>query len=458
VAGAVRGRAQLTGGTMTKRPPLPEFPKGVRVAYWVQQGLMHLALPLIPLLLLWRGRREPGHLRGWADRFGFGPVGPKGAVWIYAASLGETRAASPLIRRLRADGIPVILSHLSPAGLQEGWRLFPDDAGIIHRYVPIDVFWAVRLFLHRAQPRLGIVLEIEIWPAMLIEAHRAAMPMVMANGNLVEQSLARQSGLRRPLLALYQGFSHIFTRTEAFRDRYSSLGVAPERVSVVGEMKYDQWIDPRHPAMGQTLRKAWDADQVLMIASSVKDEEPALLAMVQALLRQMPRLGVLWVPRSAQRFDSAMEMLTSAGVATLRRSCLAADMAGKVPMGTRVIVGDSLGEMNAYYPMADLVFVGASLVDHGGHNIMEPMAFGKPVVMGPSTYGIAFAAEPAARAGAFESLPDAHALQARIAALLADGTALDAMGKAALAFATQQTGAADRTYAGLKPLIAPTQH
>lgn len=458
MAGALCGRAQLTGGLMTKRPPLPEYPKGVRAAYWVQQVLMHLALPLITLLLLWRGRREPGHLRGWADRLGFGPVGPKGAVWIYAASLGETRAASPLIRRLRADGIPVILSHLSPAGMQEGWRLFPEDAGITHRYVPIDLFWAVRLFLRRAKPRLGIVLEIEIWPAMLVEAHRTGVPMVMANGNLLARSLARQSGLRRPLLKLYQTFTHIFTRTEDFRDRYLSLGVAPDRISVVGEMKYDQWIDPRHPVMGQALRASWDVRQVLMIASSVKDEEPALMAMVQSLLDHHPELGVLWVPRSAQRFDPVAEMLASAGVPCQRRSTLGEEMGGRVPTGTRVILGDSLGEMNAYYPVADLVFVGASLVDHGGHNIMEPMAFGKAVVMGPSTFGIAFAAEPAARAGAFESLADAAALQTRIAALLADGRTLDAMGKAALAFAHQQTGAADRTYAGLKPLIAPTQH
>ena len=443
---------------MTDKPALPEFPKGLRLAYWIQQVLIHLALPLIVVLLIWRGRREPGHLRGWADRIGLGPVGPPGAVWIYAASLGETRAASPLIQRLRADGVAVILSHLSPAGMQEGWRLFPDDPGITHRYMPIDLFWAVRLFLRRAQPRLGIVLEIEIWPAMLHEAHLAGVPMVMANGNLLQRSLARQSGLRRHLLALYQSFSHIFTRTEAFRDRYLSLGVPPERISVVGEMKYDQWINPTHPAMGQSLRSAWDAAQVLMIASSVKDEEPTLLAMVEALLRENPDLGVLWVPRSPQRFDPLAEALVLAGVTCLRRSALGPDMAGVVPAGTRVILGDSLGEMNAYYPMADLVFVGASLVDHGGHNIMEPMAFGKPVVMGSSTFGIAFAAEPAARAGAFESLPDAGALQARIAALLADNATRHAMGRAAGAFASQQTGAAARTYQGLKPLIRAAQH
>ena len=443
---------------MTGPLPQTDFPKGVRPAYWAQQVLMHLALPLIAVLLIWRGRREPGHLRGLKDRIGLGPVGPKGAVWIYAASLGETRAASPLIRRLRADGVAVILSHLSPAGMQEGWRLFPDDPGITHRYMPLDLFWAVRLFLRRAQPRLGIVLEIEIWPAMLREAHLAGVPMVMANGNLLERSIARQRGLRKHLLALYQSFTHIFTRTDAFRDRYLSLGVDPKRISVVGEMKYDQWIDPKHPVMGRSLRAAWDVAQVLMIASSVKDEEPALLAMVQALLHDRPGLGLVWVPRSPQRFDPLAETLATAGITCLRRSALGPEMTGDVPPGTRVILGDSLGEMNAYYPMADLVFVGASLVDHGGHNIMEPMAFGKPVVMGPSTFGIAFAAEPAALAGAFESLPDVGALQARIATLLEDGALRDAMGKAALTFARQQTGAAERTYAGLKPLIQTAQH
>ncbi len=437
---------------------LPEFPKGLGPAYWAQQTLMHLALPLIILLLVWRGRREPGHLRGWSDRLGFGPVGPEGAVWIYAASLGETRAASPLIRRLRADGVSVILSHISPAGMEEGWRLFPDDPGITHRYTPIDLFWAVRRFLRRAKPLLGIVLEIEIWPAMLREAHLAGVPMVMANGNLLDRSLTRQKGLRRHLLSLYKSFTHIFTRTEAFRDRYLSLGVDPERISVVGEMKYDQWIDPKHPAMGRSLRKGWDAQQVLLIASSVKDEEAPLLAMVQALLRDLPGLGVLWVPRSPQRFDPLAKTLVAAGISCLPRSALGPDMVGEIPTGTRVILGDSLGEMNAYYPVADLVFVGASLVDHGGHNIMEPMAFGKPVLMGPSTFGIAFAAEPATHAGAFESLANVQALQARIAILLKDGETLDAMGMAARAFTRLHTGSADRTYQGLKPLIRAAQH
>lgn len=414
---------------------------------------MHLALPLIALLLLWRGVREPGHWRGVGDRFGLGLTGPKGAIWVYAASLGETRAASPLIAAARAAGHPVLLTHLSPAGLAEGWRLFPDDPGITHRYMPIDLFWAVRLFLARAQPRIGVVMEIEIWPAMLFGARRARVPMVMANGNLLERSMGGMRGPRRHLMRLYTEFAHIFTRTNAYRDRYLAVGVDPARLSVVGEMKYDQWIDPSQPLRGHALRDGWAVGKVLMIASSVQDEEPPLLAMVQALLDAHPDLGVLWVPRSAQRFDPLARALGAAGLPTLRRSTLGADLSGRIAAGTRILLGDSLGEMNIYYPMADLVFVGASLVDHGGHNIMEPMAHGKPVVMGPSTYGIAFAAEPAAQAGAFESLADVTALGQRIGTLLTDTPRRTAMGKAAARFASAQTGAAARTWAGIAALL-----
>jgi 3-deoxy-D-manno-octulosonic-acid transferase len=434
--------------------PKPRHPVSMWLHYGALQLLMHVLLPFGLILLAYRGIREPAHLRGIAERFGFGPIGPKGAVWVYAASLGETRAASALIKRLRAEGHAVLLCHLSPAGLAEGWRLFPHDPGITHRYMPVDLFWAVRFFLRRANPVLGIVLEIEIWPAMLLEARRAAVPMVLANGNLLENSMSRQKGLRKHLMRLYAEFAHIFTRDAGYRDRYLRAGVAPARISVVGELKYDQWIEPQHPLWGGALRDRWGAKRILMIASSVKDEEPALIAMVQALLGVDPGLGVLWVPRSPQRFGPLGE-LVDAGFAPVYRSMLGPRMEGQFAPDARVVLGDSIGEMNAYYAMADLVFVGASLVDHGGHNIMEPMAMGKPVVMGPSIFGIAFAAIPAAEAGAFESLPDAAALQMRIMELFSNPAALQEMAQRATDFAADKTGAADRTIKGLKSFLPP---
>lgn len=425
------------------------LPADTRAVYGAAQVLAHLALPLVAILLLWRGVREPGHLRNLSHRFGLGPVGPRGAVWIYAASVGEVRAASPLIRRLMAGGEAVMVTYLSPAGLAEGRRLFP--AGVTHRFMPIDLFWAVRLFLARARPRLGIVMEIEIWPAMLIEAARAGVPMMMANGNLLEQSFG--GGLRKHLLRLYWLFARVFTRTEEYRQRYLKVGVPAERIEVVGELKSDQWIDPAHPATGARLRAAWPgAARVLMIASSVKDEEAALMEMVQALLARDPGLAVLWVPRSPQRFGPVAEALAAAGLSVARRSSLGADFGGPVP-SVRVLVGDSIGEMNVYYAMADLVFVGGSLHTHGGHNVLEPMALGRPVIMGPSTYGVDFAAKPAARVGALEILPDTGAIGARVTELLADPATLAAKGRAARQFSEAQGGAAEAIFRGLAPWL-----
>lgn len=429
-----------------------------RVVYVLEQVIAHLLVPFLFLLMLLRSRKEPAHLQNLSHRFGFGAVEQNGAVWIYAASLGETRAASSLIRRLRAEGFKVLLTHQSPAGFAEGARLFAKDSGIQQCYIPFDLFWAVRIFLRRFQPVALVVLEIEIWPAMLIETARKGMPIVMANGNLLEKSIGNGRGVRRHLLTLYHLFSHIFTRTDDYRDRYLRIGVDSARLSVVGDMKFDQLIDPIHLLMAENVRSNLPgAERVLMIASSVEPEETLLVPMVARLLSKDSGLRVIWAPRSPQRFQSVSDALSSLGINTTLRSTLGPEMSAPMPQ-TQVLVGDSTGEMNAYYSVADLVFVGASLVDHGGHNIIEPMMLGRPVVMGPSTFGIDFAAVPAGRAGAFESLPNAVYLEARIIELLADPATLARMADAAVGFTIDKTGAADKTFLGLLTLLgSPTE-
>ena len=226
-------------------------------------------------------------------------------------------------------------------------------------------------------------------------------------------------------------------------------------MSVVGEMKYDQLIDPAHLRMAKTLRANFVlGERFLMIASSVEAEENLLLPMVERLIAQDSGLRVLWAPRSPQRFQTVANELRSKGIAVSLRSSLGREMDAPFPQ-TQVLVGDSTGEMNAFYPVADLVFVGASLVDHGGHNIIEPLVLGRPVVMGPSAYGIDFAAEPAGQAGAFESLQDAVALEERIVELLADPVALAKMSAASVAFTMDKTGAAERTFLVLHSLLSP---
>lgn len=387
------------------------LPKVTRLGYVVYQAVFHLALPLAFLLALVRARKEPAHLKHLSHRFGFGPTGPKNAIWIYAASLGEMNAAKPLVERFLEAGYPVLLAHLSPAGLAAGERLFGGNPNVTHRYMPLDSFVFVRWFLRRSKPLCGIVLEIEIWPAMLLEADRAKVPMYLANGNLLPDAMARLQTWKRHGLFLYRMFDHIFTRGDDYAQRYYELGVQRGDISITGDLRFDSPRDWHKIDAGRNMRLSWEAEFVFMIASSVKDEEDALLHMCKVLLARMPSMRILWVPRSPQRFGGVADKVALAGFRGLRRSLIG----GEVPPNTQIIIGDSTGEMDFYLGFADMVFVGASLVDHGGHNIIEPLTAGVPVVMGPSTFGIDFVASPAQDAGVFQKFDTPDEIAAHVA-------------------------------------------
>ncbi|RVV98977.1 glycosyltransferase [Mesobaculum littorinae] len=441
----------------TAQPPLrldlpPPPPLSLRLAHWAFQAAFHLALPLVLALILRRSTREPLYRRHLSHRFGGGPVAPRGAIWVFATSLGETRAVAPLVSRLLSQGHAVCLSHSSPAGLAEGRRLFP-DAAVTHRYAPFDLFWAVALFLRRQRPRLGLIVEAEIWPGQILVARAMGVPMVQVNGNLVARSVARDArragGVR---LKLLHQFRAILTKSPAYRDRYLAAGVAPERIALPGELKFDQPVPQAQ--RDAAARAGWrDGRPVLMIASSVADEEPALIALAAQLLSRPRSPRIVWAPRSPQRFDRLALALTAAGLQVARRSdTLAPDLSGDLP-GADILLGDSLGEMTFYYALSDMVFVGATLVPHGGHTVVEPLVLGRPVLTGPSIYGITFPSEEARDAGALVQARDAEDLAARIETLLDDPAALDDMTRRARGFAARHLGAAARSADLLAPLL-----
>ena len=426
--------------------PLPPTPLRLRVFNLVWQIFVHLMLPLALLHFLWKSRREPLYRRHFAHRFGVGPVGPKGSVWIFATSLGETRAIAPLIEMLLNEGHTVTLTHSSPAGLAEGHRLF-DDPRITHSYVPFDHFWSTLLFLARLRPCVGIVVEGEFWPGHLQIAGWMGVPMVHVNGNLNERSLRRGQGLGRIRFEILARFNAILTKSEGHKARYLKAGVPDERILIVGELKFDQKVDPVQLAIGENVKAAWAKDRpVFLIASSVEEEEADLLALVKGIsdLPTAPR--VIWAPRSPQRFDAVAEALSRAGQTVARRSELASanDLPGISPK-VDVIVGDSIGEMNVWYQASDLVFVGATLANKGGHNISEPLALGRPVILGPSIFGITFPAVDADRDGAVRILQNAGAMRREVTRLLSQPNELAEFTEAAASFARKHVGATDRT-------------
>jgi len=434
---------------MISKKKYQRLPLSTLLIYALYQTIFPFFIIYGLLIALKRSLKEPSHLKRLSDRFGLGPIGEKGAIWIYAASLGEMNAARPLVQVFLDNGHYILLTHLSPAGLEAGQKFFGDNPKVTHRYMPLDFFLLVRLFLLRARPSCGIVLEIETWPAMLVEADKLKLPMYLANGNLVALALKRLESWKRHSLYMYRLFNHIFTRSEEYVDRYRGTGVQLQDLTVIGDLKLENPRNPELIAKGQAWRKAWvDESFTLLIASSVQAEEEILIQSCIELFKKVPNMRVIWVPRSPQRFEALSKKIKNAGIVSTNRSKVFNDIS---PIN-RLLVGDSIGEMDLYLGMADIVFVGASFNNGGGHNIVEALSAGCPVVMGPSTHGIDEVAKDAASAGVFYSFAKPEEMTSFIIGISKSSQKLDQMRTASSTFCKMNVGASQLCYKVIKSL------
>lgn len=400
--------------------------------------LLHLASPAIFIRLAWRARRQPEYLAHVGERFGFcgqpAATAKNGLIWVHAVSVGETRAAQPLIEALLAEYPThrILLTGMTPTGRAAGQEVF--GTRVIQAYLPYDLPFAVNRFLRHFSPAFGLLMETEIWPNLLASARRHGVPVALVNARLSERSArgyGRFAALTRPAFASLAG---VAAQTAADAARLTALG-APA-VEVCGNLKFDVQPPAERLALGQTWRAALAGRAVWLAASTREGEEEMLLDAWQA--RTDGPLLVL-VPRHPQRFAEVAALLDRRGLRWRRRS------EGPPLAGTDVWLGDSMGEMAAYYALADLAFVGGSLAPLGGQNLIEAAACGCPVLVGPHTFNFLRATEDAIAAGAATRVADANELVATVNRLLGEKTGLAAMREACAAFAAAHRGATQRT-------------
>ncbi len=361
-------------------------------------------------------------------------------------SLGETRAAVPLVERLlRAyPETTLLLTHMTATGREAGRTLFGDR--IVQAWLPYDLPFAVRGFLKHYRPRAGIVMETELWPNLVAAMGDTSSPMFLVNARLSQRSAdgyARVPGLVRPMLAALSG---VAAQARADAERLAALG-APSPV-VTGNLKFDVAIPDAAMALGRELRVRFGDSRPVFVAGCTRDGEEAML--LDAIARQpLPDNTLLViVPRHPQRFAAVADLFGKRGLPFVRRSDNA-----PVPADVRVVLGDSMGEMAAYYVAADVVFVGGGLAPLGGHNLIEAIAAGKPTLIGPHMFNFAEAAANAVAAGAAVEVSNADALLVAAVELLRDPARRDAMQAAALAFHAAHGGAADRLWRWLAPQL-----
>jgi 3-deoxy-D-manno-octulosonic-acid transferase len=407
-----------------------------RLARSLYALLLRLALPLYLWRLWRRGAREPWYRRAWDERVGWyrRPVEP-GALWIHAVSLGETRAAVPLIEALREQqpGLRLLLTHGTATGRQAGKALL--HAGDLQAWLPYDMPGAARRFLRHFKPSIGVLMETEVWPSLMRETERLGVPMVLANARLSERSARRGRRLAALMHPAARRLTLVLAQTSDDGGRLRAAG-AP-RVMVGGNLKFDMTPSPGLLAQGRQWREA-SARPVVLAAVLREGEDAPLLELWRALPQPRPLLVI--VPRHPQRFDEVAAMIEAAGLTLARRR----SWTGTPPteaFQADVWLGDSMGEMPLYYALADVALLGGSFAELGGQNLIEAAACGCPLVMGPHTFNFQQAAALSLAARASMRVPD---LGAGVDAALALARDPDRKlwVQRALAFAASHRGAA----------------
>ncbi|MDP3194844.1 3-deoxy-D-manno-octulosonic acid transferase [Tabrizicola sp.] len=412
-------------------------------------ALWHLGLPFVLVYLWRRGRKDPDYTRHLGERFGRYPQRRPGAVWVHAVSLGEVRSAVPLIRSLLDRGETVVTTHFTPAGRREACKVFAAEIAVGRLaavWVPFETSWAYAGFFKAFQPRLGLVMEIEIWPRMIFASRTAGVPLYMCNAQYPTDSMIRDArfGIRPGLM---RGFAGAFVKSDLQAQRFASVGV--QNITVTGELRFDQPIPAAHLAAATALRPSLGPRRVIAFASVTEAEEALFLAAAREILSVRTPPVILFIPRAPERFGAVAKAMTDKGMLFSRRSqrfdrSFAA--LSQTPMD--VLLGDSLGEMYFYLGLADRVVVGGGFQPKGSHNIIEPLALKLPVLVGPQIQTIEYPAVEAIAAGV------CHQTSAeRLVRDVLDWP--DPSPQAISAFMAAHSGATARTLAAIVPLLRP---
>jgi 3-deoxy-D-manno-octulosonic-acid transferase len=416
-------------------------------------ALFYLGLPLVAIRLWLRARKAPAYARRIGERFACGmPALQPGGIWVHAVSVGESIAAAPMIRALlqRYPQLPITVTCMTPTGSERIQALFANEPRIQHCYLPYDLPCAAARFLDRAQPKLAVIMETELWPNHIHQCAMRGIPVALANGRLSERSArgyGRFSKLTAPMLAEMSFFA---VQTEAEAQRFRDLGARPETVEVTGSIKFDLTIDAQLLQRAHALRGQWQALErpVWIAASTHEGEDEVVLSAHRRLLANYPNALLILVPRHPERFNAVFELCQREGFATVRRST-----AANVAADTSVLLGDTMGELLFLYALADSAFVGGSLVANGGHNLLEPAALAKPVISGPHLFNFLDIAAQLREAGALAEVDDAEGLAVEVQRLFELPRDAQRMAEAGLAVMRRNQGALQRLLDGLGRLI-----
>ncbi len=406
--------------------------------------LIYLASPLVLYLTFRPQRGKPGYGRRWAELLGFVPrqTGPA-PLWIHTVSVGETLAASPLIRELRAryPDLPLLITTTTRTGADQVAKL---GDGVRHLYAPLDYPGTVARFLRRTQPRGLVIMETELWPNWLAACRRRSLPVVVMNARLSERSCQRYQKVRSLVAGMAKALTRVLCQHREDAARFARLGLQPAQIQVTGSLKFDIRLDATLVAAGEQARRQLGGRPVWLAASTHPGEDEQLLTLLPALRARYPDSLLILVPRHPVRFDPVAKLCRDAGWALARRS-----LGEAITAETAIYLADTMGEMPLLLQMSDVTFLGGSLVPVGGHNLLEPASLGKPTLIGPHSFNFSDVTRQLCDQNACIQVADVAALGAELGELLGDTPRCQEMGMRGFDVVAANQGAQAQTLAAL---------
>jgi 3-deoxy-D-manno-octulosonic-acid transferase len=431
-----------------------------RLTMGLYQLFWYLALPLALGRLLWKGRLQQGYREHINERLGMSwPIsGAVPRIWVHAVSVGETRAAAPLIDALIQSGEKILLTHMTPTGRDTGRQLFANHIAsgqLVQSYLPYDIHWAVNSFYRYFSIKVGLIMETEVWPSLILSARQKSLPVILINARLSERSARRVSRFSNFAQLIYQSFTKILAQTSLDAKRYGSLGLS--NVLVTGNLKFDFMPNAKQLEHALALKKKLTQQIQIVCAASTRDgEEPLIIEAWQELLKTKEKPNdfcLIIVPRHPQRFDDVFAQLQSNFPKVLRRSRLSDQEFVEIVNHGGVVLGDSMGEMSFYYALSDIVIMGGSLLPLGGQNFIEACALGRPIVLGEHTFNFQQASADVIDARAAIRITDVGDLAKAMDLLLTNPQVKEDMSTNALDFANQHTGATKKIVAVIQQTL-----
>ena len=411
----------------------------MRILYSI---ILYLSVPLALLRLVWRSRAKSACLKRMPERFGFasGLCAARPVIWIHAVSVGEVHAAAALVVRLREDypGHQLLLTTTTETGAGQVARLFADE--VVHRYLPFDLPGSAARFLRAVRPRMLALMETEIWPNMLHYCRRYGVPAVLINARLSSRSYRGYLRFRGLFTTALQALDHVAAQSDQDAQRFLSLGVASDRVSMSGNLKFDITPDAQRTRRAQALRQSFGAGRpVWMAASTHEGEEQLVLEALAHIQARLPDCLLIIAPRHPQRFDKVYRLCCRHGFDVCRRRANTPEARRRA----QVYLLDSLGELTEHYGCADVAFIGGSLMPAGGHNLLEAAVSGVAVVCGKHTYNFSEIIRQFEEARALTTVTNASELADAVLRLLTDSALRQAQGQRGKALLNRNSGALD---------------